>query len=125
MWFIRRMQKIPWTAKRTNESVLMEVNKNATLVNKIGTQQARFTGHKRRRHSLEQRLTTGKIEWKRARGRQREKILDSIARWLGQSKKIDIMKHVEDRRVWQRNNLQRQSARNLKKRNQTNTSQIS
>ena len=98
----RSMQKIPCTAKRTNESVLMEVNRNATLMNKIRIQPARFMRHVMRRHSLEHLVTTANTEGKRARGRQREKILDGIARWLGQSKTSDILKEVEDRELWQR-----------------------
>ena len=74
MWFFRRMQKIPWTAKRTNESVLMEASRKATLMNKIRTQQARFVGHVMRRHSLKDLGTTAKIEGKKAKGKQREKI---------------------------------------------------
>ena len=53
MWVFQRMQKIPWTAKRIHESVLMEVNTNATLMNKIRTQQARLIGYVMIKHSLE------------------------------------------------------------------------
>ena len=58
MWFLRRMQEIPWTAKHTGYSVLMEDNRSATLMNKIRAQQARFIGHVMRRHSLEYLETT-------------------------------------------------------------------
>ena len=109
MWFFRRIQKIPWTAKCADKSVLMEVNRNATLMNKIRTQQARLIGYVIRRHSLERLVTTAKIEGKRARGRQRDKILDGIALLLGKSKTADILKDVED--------LQSLLARNLKKKN--------
>ena len=51
---------------------------------------------------MEHLITTAKIEWKRARGRQREKILDGIARWTGQSKTTGIIAYMEDRGVWQR-----------------------
>jgi len=62
--FFRRMQKIPWTAKLTNESVLIEVNRSATLMDKIRTQYARFIKPVMRRHRLEHLLTTAKIEGK-------------------------------------------------------------
>ena len=65
MWLFWRMQKIQWTAKRISESVLMEVNKKATFMNKIRTQQARFIGHVMRRYSLEHLIRTAKIELKR------------------------------------------------------------
>ena len=82
--------------------VLMEVSRNATLLNKMRTQQQQFIRHVLRRHSLEHLVTTSKIEGKRARGRQREKILDGIARWLRESKTIHIPKDVADRELWQR-----------------------
>ena len=61
------MQKIPWTVIPSNESVLMEVNRNAALLNNIRAQKAQFIGHLMRRHSLEHLATTAKIEGKRAR----------------------------------------------------------
>ena len=70
-------------------------------MNKLRTQQARFIGHVMRRRSLEHLVTTTQIVGKRARGRQRENILDGIARWLGQSKTINVLKEVEDRELWQ------------------------
>ena len=69
------MQKIPWTTRRANGSVLMEVNRNATFMNKIRTQQVQCSGYVLRSRSLEHLVATAKIEGKRARGRQREKIL--------------------------------------------------
>ena len=98
---MERMQKIPRTATRTNESVLMEVNRNATLMNKMRTQQARLIGHVMRRHGMEHLVTTAKVEGKRARERQRKQTSDGTARWLGQSKTIDILKEVEDTELWQ------------------------
>ena len=49
---------------------------------------------------MEHPTTTSKIEGKRARGRQREKILNGIARLTGQSKATDILMHMEDKEVW-------------------------
>ena len=54
-----------------------------------------------RRQSLEHLITTAKIEGKRVRGRQGEK-LDGIARSTGQSKTTDVIMHMEDREVWHR-----------------------
>ena len=50
---------------------------------------------------MEHLEATAKIERKRARERQREKILDGIVQWLGQSETTDILKYVEDRELWQ------------------------
>ncbi|GFO11604.1 hypothetical protein PoB_003810900 [Plakobranchus ocellatus] len=73
MWFLRRMLRIPWTAKKTNE-VLNEANKRRSLVRTIRKRQANFLGHVMKRGKLEHLETAGKFEGKRSRGRQREKI---------------------------------------------------
>ncbi|GFO00325.1 endonuclease-reverse transcriptase [Plakobranchus ocellatus] len=71
MWFLRRMLRIPWTAKKTNERVLNEANKRRSLVRTIRKSQATFLGHVMRRGKLEHLVTTGKFEGKRSRGRQK------------------------------------------------------
>ncbi|GFN83124.1 RNA-directed DNA polymerase from mobile element jockey [Plakobranchus ocellatus] len=53
MWFLRRMLRIPWTAKKTNERVLNEANKRRSLVRTIRKRQATFLGHVMRREKLE------------------------------------------------------------------------
>ncbi|GFO08077.1 RNA-directed DNA polymerase from mobile element jockey [Plakobranchus ocellatus] len=100
MWFVRRMLRIPWTAKKTNERVLNEANKRRSLVRTIRKRQATFLGHGMRRGKLEHLVTTGKFEGKRSRGRQREKIMDGLATWLGPGKVSDILGAVKDRDLW-------------------------
>ncbi|GFO14810.1 gonadotropin-releasing hormone receptor [Plakobranchus ocellatus] len=97
IWFLRRMLRIPWTAKKTNERVLNEANKRRSLVRTIKKRQATFLGHVMRRGKLEHLVTTGKFERKRSRGRQREKIMDGLATWLGPGKVSDILAAVKDR----------------------------
>ncbi|GFN95000.1 hypothetical protein PoB_002150600 [Plakobranchus ocellatus] len=53
-----------------------------------------------RRGKLEHLVTTGKFEGKRSRGRQREKIMDGLATWLGPGKVSDILAAVKDRDLW-------------------------
>ncbi|GFN78083.1 LINE-1 retrotransposable element orf2 protein [Plakobranchus ocellatus] len=100
MWFLRRMLRIPWTAKKTNERVLNEANKRRSLVRTIRKRQATFLGHVIRRGKLEHLVTTGKFEEKRSRGRQREKIMDGLATWLGSGKVSDILAAVKDMDLW-------------------------
>ncbi|GFO30487.1 endonuclease-reverse transcriptase [Plakobranchus ocellatus] len=76
---LRRILRIPWTAKKTNGRVLNEANKRRSLVRTIRKSQATFLGHVMRRGKLEHLVTTGKFEGKRSRGRQREKIMDGLA----------------------------------------------
>ncbi|GFO13981.1 endonuclease-reverse transcriptase [Plakobranchus ocellatus] len=60
MWFLRRMLRIPWTAKKTNERILNEANKRRSLVRTIKKRQATFLGHLMRRGKLEHLVTKGK-----------------------------------------------------------------
>ncbi|GFO41308.1 UDP-glucuronosyltransferase 2a1-like [Plakobranchus ocellatus] len=100
MWFLRRMLRIPWTAKKTNEKVLNEANKRRSLGRTITKRHATFLGHVMRRGKLEHLVTTGKFEGERSRGRQREKIMDGLATWLGPGKVSDILAAVKDRDLW-------------------------
>ncbi|GFO09658.1 endonuclease-reverse transcriptase, partial [Plakobranchus ocellatus] len=100
MWFLRRMLRIPWTAKKTNERVLNEANNRRSLFKTIRKRQAIFLGHVMRRGNLEHLVTTGKFEGKRSRGRQREKIMDGLATWLGPGTVSDILAAVKDRDLW-------------------------
>ncbi|GFO45212.1 endonuclease-reverse transcriptase [Plakobranchus ocellatus] len=86
MWFLSRMLRIPWTAKKTNERVLNEANKRRSLVRTIRKRRATFLGHVMRRGKLEHLVTTGKFEGKKSRGRQREKIMDDWPHGLDQEK---------------------------------------
>ncbi|GFO14411.1 LOW QUALITY PROTEIN: hypothetical protein PoB_004091600 [Plakobranchus ocellatus] len=94
MWFLRRMLRIPWIAKKTNERVLNEANKRRSLVRTIRKRQATFLGHVMRTEKLEHLVTTGK----RSRGRQREKITDGLATWLGPGRVTETA--VKDRDLW-------------------------
>ena len=57
----------------------------------IRKQQATFFGHVMRREDLEHFLTTGELDRKRSKGRQREKMLDSLKSWLGAGRVTDMM----------------------------------
>ncbi|GFS15870.1 endonuclease-reverse transcriptase [Elysia marginata] len=49
MWFFRRMLRVPWTARKTNEEVLKETETTRSLMNRIRRRQAKFVGHIMRR----------------------------------------------------------------------------
>ena len=53
MWFLRRMLRMPWRAKKTNEMVLKEAKTNRSLLEKIRKQQATFFGHVMRKRGFE------------------------------------------------------------------------
>ncbi|GFN81952.1 eukaryotic translation initiation factor 3 subunit f [Plakobranchus ocellatus] len=85
---------------KTNERVLNEANKRRSLVRTMRKRQSTFLGHLMRRGKLEHLVTPGKFEEKRSRGRQREKIMDGLAIWLGPGKVSDILAAVKDRDLW-------------------------
>ncbi len=71
MWFWRRMLKISWTKRRTNEEVLQGVDVGRELMGTVRSRQIRFLGHVMRTEGLEHLSLTGKIEGKRPQGRPR------------------------------------------------------
>ena len=96
----RELLRILWTAKRSNQSSLKEINPEYSLEGLILKLKLQYLGHLiRRAYSLEKTLMLGKIEGKKRRGRQRMKWLGSITdpRDMNSSKLLDIMK---DREAW-------------------------
>ncbi|GFO24342.1 retrovirus-related pol polyprotein from type-1 retrotransposable element r2 [Plakobranchus ocellatus] len=85
---------------KTNERVLNEADKRRSLVRTIRKRQDTFLGHVMRSGKLEHLETTGKFEGKRSRGKQREKIMDGLATWLGPGKVSDILAAVKVRDLW-------------------------
>ena len=78
MWCWRRLLRVPWTARRSNQSVLEEINPEYSVQELMLKLKFQYFGHlKRRANSLEKPLILGKIEGKR-RGRQKMRWLDDI-----------------------------------------------
>ena len=101
MWFLRRMLRISWTSHTSNENVLIRANTDRKLLVKIGTHQLEFLGHCLRKEEIERLTLTGKIEGKRARGRQRITYLKRIAEWSGKST-LELIKYSQSRDDWHR-----------------------
>ena len=102
MWFFRRMLRISWTEKRTNESILEETNQERSLINTIRKRQLKFLGHICRHRGLEFLSLTGKIEGKRSRGRQRITFLESLNSWVTGNNKdnLTFLRMTENREKW-------------------------
>ena len=81
MWFLRRMLRIPWTARRTNVEVLQMARTKRELMATIRKRQLGFLGHLLRGAGIEKDCLLGMIEGTRARGRQRRKFMDGIKEW--------------------------------------------
>ncbi|GFN99673.1 serine/threonine-protein phosphatase 6 regulatory ankyrin repeat subunit b [Plakobranchus ocellatus] len=100
MWFLRRMLRISWTAKKTNDTVLEEAHTTRLLISKIRKRQATFFGHVMRREKLENLVTTGILEGKRSRGKQREKLIEGLTDWLKAGKSLEAIEATKDRKKW-------------------------
>ena len=99
IWFLTRMLRVLWTEKRTNLEILNTASSTRKLMCYVKRRQPEFLGHVMKKGKLEHLLTTGKIEGKRSRGRQRIQIQDGIAAWLGRST-ADMFVDARDREKW-------------------------
>ena len=74
-----RLLRVPWTARRSNQSILREISPECSLEGLMLKLKLQYFGHlTRRADSLEKTLILGKIEGRRRRGRQRMRRLDGI-----------------------------------------------
>ena len=79
LWCWRRLLRVPWTAKRSNQSILKEISPGISLEGMMLKLKLQYFGHLMRRvDSLEKTLMLGGIGGKRRRGRQRMRWLDGI-----------------------------------------------
>ena len=97
MWFIRRMQKISWKEKKTNEQVLRETIGKRKLIQKIVQRQVSFFGHVMRKGQLENIVTTAKINGKRKRGKPSIQYMDQIKKWTQQESIDSLMSKIYER----------------------------
>ena len=79
LWCWRRLLRVPWTARRSNQSILKEISPEYSLEGVMLKPKLQYFGHLMwRTDSLEKTLMLGKIEGRRRRGRQRMRWLDGI-----------------------------------------------
>ena len=79
LWCWRRLLRVPWTARRSNQSILKEISPECSLEGLMLKLKRQYFGHlMRRADSFEKILMLGKIEGNRRRGRQRMRLLDGI-----------------------------------------------
>ena len=79
LWCWRRLLRVPWTARRSNQSILKEISPGCSLEGLMLKLELQYFGHlMRRTDSLEKSLMLGKIEGRRRGGQQRMRWLDGI-----------------------------------------------
>ena len=91
--------RVPWTSRRSNQSILKEINPEYPLEGLMLKLKLQSFGHlMRRADSLEKTLMLGKIEGGRRRGQQRMRWFDVIADWMDVS--LNELRELVDREAW-------------------------
>ena len=100
LWCWKRLLRVPWTARRSNQSILKEISPGCSLEGLILKLKLQYFGHLMRSADLlEKTLMLGKIEGRRRRGRQRMRCLDGITHSMHMDLgRVRVL--VMDREAW-------------------------
>ena len=95
---LRRMFKVPWVSRLANRKVLEKAGTRRALMKTIISRRMKFLRHVMRKEGLEHFATMGKVERKKARGRQR-RFLDEMDKFMGRWR-LDVLQMSREKEVW-------------------------